>query len=304
MGKGGKGKGRAKPASKPEAEDGDDALLAAAMEEAAAAKSLAEEKAEEEAIAAMEEQLSLRPTWSAASIQEACAKLDRIPTFCVMSESNGSKKFLPLRFADEDSKEPGPETCACFIDPREAHMTLLQAQKGAPDLSLAVGVLSLGKALALAEGWAAAQGAAPFSLRASLPLRKKFGPLLTRQLEQKKIKTFWHLPVFLCQELQSPTVLPVFLDPDDVASTWRKTGRTEPVPTRLTCLDLRLVVHEMLKSLKEAEGVDWSNVRFVGTEAGWKAVEQGFKQMDAAHDAAVADGSEPPPLEPDPQTEL
>lgn len=299
MGKGGKGKGKAKPADKPAA-DGDDAILAAAMEEAAAAKRLAEEKAEEEAIAAMEQQMSLRPKWSAASIQEACAKLDQIPTFCVMSEANGSKKFLPLRFADEGSKEPGPETCACFIDPRDAHATLLQAQKGAPDLTLVMGVMPLGKALALAEGWASAQGSAPFSLRASPMLRQKFGPLMTRQLEQKKISTFWYLPVFLCQELQSLTVLPVFLDPDDVASTWRKAGRSEPVPTRLTCLDLRLVVHEMLKPLKETGGVDWSNVRFVGTEAGWKAVEEGFKQ----HEQAVADGSEPPPLEPDPQTGL
>ena len=39
-------------------------------------------------------------------------------------------------------------------------------------------------------------------------------------------------------------------------------------------------------------------------DIGWhldrKAVEEGFKQ----HEQAVADGSEPPPLEPDPQTGL
>lgn len=273
-----------------------DAMLDEAAAENAKAKQVAEDKAEEEAIAAMEEQMKLRREMAPdhVLIQQVCAKLDQIPTFCVMNEAGGTKKFVPLCFADEAGVQT-PQTCACFIDPDEAKTVLQQAAKAAPDMNLGIGVLPLGKALALAEGWAVANGTAPFSLRASAVLRRKFQPLLARQLEQKGVDTFWYFPVFMCSELQSETVLPVFLDPDAVAEVWAKAGKTEPVPTRLVCLDLRLVAQQMLKPFHASGGADWSIVRFVGTERGWKEVEAGL-------DAAIAAGDEPPMLEPDPQT--
>lgn len=48
------------------------------------------------------------------------------------------------------------------------------------------------------------------------------------------------------QELSSPTVLPVFLSHEALATTWTAAGHAEPPPTRLSILDLRMLANEML----------------------------------------------------------
>jgi hypothetical protein len=56
----------------------------------------------------------------------------------------------------------------------------------------------------------------------------------------------WQLPIFLCEELQSPNILPVFLSPQDLAATWEKSGRTkEELPEGITMMDLRMLVAQV-----------------------------------------------------------
>jgi hypothetical protein len=286
--KGRKGGGSAKQA------DNDDALLDAAIKENVAAKQQAAAKKEEEEISAMAAEMSVRQL----SKQDVVGKLDEIPTFCVMNEAaDGKKKFVPMRFADSDGA-PGPECCAFFIEPSEAKESLQQAAKAAPDMNLVIGCMPLGMAYALCAGWAEAQGSSTFILRTSRQLTQRMKPLMTRQLEQLGMEaSSWHFPVFMCEELQSPTVLPVFLSHDGLAATWEATGKTGPPPSKLSCLDLRVVVAQMLKPFKET-GSDWSIVRFLGTERAYNVVREGLDQLDGHKAQALANGDEPPPLEP------
>ena len=60
-------------------------------------------------------------------------------------------------------------------------------------------------------------------------------------------------------------MLPVFMSHEGMAATWQAAGKQGPPPTKLTCIDLRILIAHMRKPFKET-GVDWSIVRFLGTE--------------------------------------
>ena len=101
------------------------------------------------------------------------AKLDETPMFAVMNDASGTRKFLPMRFADESGTQ-GPEVCAFFLSPVEAGTALQQAAKVVgSSMKLVIGCMPLGKAFALAVGWAQAKGSAPFVLRSTAPVMKQ-----------------------------------------------------------------------------------------------------------------------------------
>lgn len=112
--------------------------------------------------------------------------------------------------------------------------------------------MPLGKAYALAVGWAEAQSQrVPFTIRAEPNTAKQLRPLLKKQLEMAGHSTHWHFPVFMCEELQTAAVLPVFLTREGLATTWKALNKPGPPPTQLTVTDLRIVADEMQKDFKE-----------------------------------------------------
>ena len=63
----------------------------------------------------------------------------------------------------------------------------------------------------------------------------------------------WQMPIFSCDDLQSPRMLPLFLSRADLAATWVAAGRTrETVPEAVTMIDLRCLVAQM-----QTDGFDW-----------------------------------------------
>ena len=65
----------------------------------------------------------------------------------------------------------------------------------------------------------------------------------------------------------------------------------QPPPSSFTVMDLRILVRRM-----QAGGVDWSIIRFVGTDRAFEVVKEGRRQ-EGQRQGQQAD--EPPPLEPD-----
>ena len=324
-------------AGKAAADQDEDALLAAAIAEAKLLKERQQQDDEEKEIAAMEatmkkEQALLGRSPHAATADAAMPprqltpnavveKLNEIPSFAIMNEKEaGAKKtFVPLRFMDDNGKQ-GPETCAFFIDPAEANATLIQAKKAAPDLNLVVGVMPLGNAFALANGWAEAQGSCPFSVRGEPEMASQVRPQLKQQLAERGLASWWQFPVILCDELQSPAVLPIFLTREGLNATWAACEREGPPPSKLQVIDMRLLVKKLLAPFAET-GFDANIVRFLGSETAWNVVQRSLatRGAPAAADGASGSGSgtsggdaaaargidaddkdEPPPLAPSP----
>ena len=98
----------------------------------------------------------------------------------------------------------------------------------------------------------------------------------------------WRIPIFSCDELQSPRMLPLFLSRADLAATWVAAGRPkESIPENVTVMELRLLVAQM-----QTAAFDWSIVHFIAPEASMRIVQA------AQETAAKADPlDEPPPLE-------
>jgi len=290
----GKKKNKQNSAAASSAAIDDDALLDAAIKESKEAKeaaTLAEMEAQADSSRKAAAAVVSKPLPTGLTPQQVVEKLNDIPTFAVMHETPKGRKFVPLHFK-EDAEDKGLSSCAFFAEPYEAKHALLQAKKQHPDMNLAIGVMPLGKAYALAVGWAeAGSQKVPFTLRAEPKMAKQLRPLLKQQLEVAKLPTHWHFPVFMCEEIQSATVLPVFLTREGLASTWKALGKEGPPPTQVTVTDLRIVVEEMQKGFKET-GCDWSIVRFLGSEQGWNAVKEGMEQQEATAKAGAGASSE------------
>jgi hypothetical protein len=281
------------------AAESDDALLDAAIaENKAQAVAAAEAKAaaaEAAAIAARQEAAARIEglNFDGLSQEAVVEKLSGIPTFAVMHDTPTGKKFVPMLFKDDDQDE-GVTSCAFFADPNEAKNTLLQAKSQHPDMNLAIGVMPLGKAFALCAGWAEAKSQrTPFTLRAAQPAAKQMRPILKKQLEVINLPSFWSFPVFLCEELQSPACLPVFLTREGLMETWAGTGKGTAAPANVTVTDLRVIVSEMQKGFKET-GCDWSIVRFLGSEEGWSAIKDQVEGESGAPGGVSKGGGEAP----------
>lgn len=288
----GKGKKKSTAAASSLA-DSDDALIEAAIAANKQAMVLAQKEKEEEARVAKEVELRrIEATakggvqWEGLTQEQIVEKLSEIPTFAIMHATEEGKKFVPMTFKEGPS-DTGMASCAFFAEPAEAKFTLQQAKAQHPDMDLVLGVMPLGKAYALCEGWAEAQVQhAPFTLRAEPKVAKDMRPVLKKQLELQKLPSQWTFPVFICEELQSPTCLPVFLTREGLAATWKAAGKSEPPPKNITVTDLRILVSEMQKGFK-VTGCDWSIVKFLGSESAWDAIKDDLAK-EGASGAAVA----------------
>jgi len=312
MGKGGKG---GKKATSSQVDE--DALLNQAIaenlafeEKATRAKAEADaekEKSRAEQIA--KEVASARRDRAGAPLsrQDVAEKLNGIPCFCVV---DATKQFVPLRIQDRAGLTE--DCCFFWSEPVEAKHALAQAmsQRSETESSLGLATIPLGKAFALCEGWAEAGTSTgqpcKFQLRAHARLVEEVRPQLTRQLEHAGLDPAGGVfPLFLCEELTTDTVMPIFLSRVDVVSTWeaaiaqagRDVSKATP-PSKITVLDLRMLARRM-----QSGGMDWSIVTFVGTDRAFQLMHETQKKCEeqqglpTAVPAAPFDPeAEPPPL--------
>ena len=206
-------------------------------------------------------------------------KLNAVPVFTVL---NADKNAVSMK------EGPGAtaETIFWHVDPARAHAQLESARVQNPCVpGLHVGAGTLGLAFSLFAGWSEAQHGGDSGAVGGVeapPVRHMI------MLEQG---TPVEMPVFLCDQLQTQYLLPVFLDRRDLASEWIRSGRTRESFTNdnVMVVDLRKFVSDM-----QTDAYDlWATVRFVPP-----AAARGVMEKAAAGRAkAIADGDEPPPLE-------
>lgn len=212
--------------------------------------------------------------------EQIVERLNVVPAFSVMSVTPTGKYHQSLTFKDSE-KDKGFKCCPFFVDPAECKDALRQTQEQQPEKELGLGVVPLGKAFALAVGWTTSNSTVPFALRAAPSTAEKLRPHLVEQLEQHGLPTNnWTFSVFMCEDLQTPTDIPVFLSREQLAVAWTKSGRPGMPMGTLIATDLRIIVDKLQQSHAES-GCDWSHVRFVGSDEGWQALHQAAAHADA-----------------------
>jgi len=226
----------------------------------------------------------------ALSKEEIIRKLNNVPVFCVLNADDG---VVGTRAPDGDKP-----VCTWFADSAEARAVLEIMQKANPEIAgLHLGVHGLGNAFTMCNGWGdedgptmgelkhTGDGPAPkvsMRLQANRGLLKQVAPQLEGILKGDGVDPgSWLLPIFLCEQLQSAQIFPVFLDPADVAKTWVAAGRDkETVPQDLKCMDLRTFIAMMQKPDNP-----WRLVQFIGSQG---AIELAVEQQQLAEGGGAA----------------
>ena len=259
MGKGGKG-GGAKAKAASSAPD-DQALLDAAVAENKKAQSEAAKKeAKAEAQAPSSDGPSKALPGKALPLELIINKLNQVPTFCIL---NGHENIVGLK--DPTDPTGQLEVCCWFACPHEAKATLASAKEANPDVAkqLHLGVTPLGVAFAFAAGWAECHFFGSKQLRGSQePFAGAQNPteLLREQaISQGLEPPNWHVPVFCCDELSSPSTMPVFLSRKALAEAWVTSGRKiKEMPENLNVMDLGVLVCQM-----QTDAFAWATLHFV-----------------------------------------
>ena len=99
------------------------------------------------------------------------------------------------------------------------------------------------------------------------------------------------MPIFLCDQLQTPMALPIFFDRRDLALAWVASGRKKEdfvEADNLMVVDLRRFIDD----LQTDKYALWSTVQFVPSGAAVAVLKS--QQKDAAQRAA--NGDDPPAL--------
>lgn len=227
--------------------------------------------------------------------EEIMEKLNSIPTFCIVNKDGGV-----IGMTDA---EGGKKSCCWFTDAAEAKAILAAVQKSNPDAGLRLECHGLGGAFTQCNGWEtedgkpSAEAKSPdgdvieLRLQGNHALTKAAGPKLVKMLDDMGIdKGCWQLPLFICDKLQSPKIVPVFLNPRDLAKMWERSGRKkEDLPEDISVMDIRMLVKQM-----QTDENPWSIFHFVGSVDAVKlaAEIQGLpipEGLDADEDS---DGSE------------
>lgn len=201
-------------------------------------------------------------------------KLNAIPTFVVMSGQDESG------FAALTTKE-GTHAICFFTEPEEAKAILNMTQSVDPNTPLRLATIGLGNALKLCNGLpgstdsegpsaAFAEFDGDLKLQNFHGVSEKAAPQLKSMLETAGIEAgAWTFPVFMCEELSSKDVLPIFLNPREIhtmcMAAFERQGITDKEPpTKFAMVDIRMLVNDM--QTKRGEGIPWSKVVFIGPE--------------------------------------
>ena len=184
--------------------------------------------------------------------------------------------------------------CCWFTDPDEASALLQATAAGNPEKDLKLLVAGLGGAFTSCNGFPDGglggelkmpdgdASKVELRLQGSHGLVNEVKPRLLELLKAQGIDPgHWVMPVFMCEELQSATLYPVFLHPADLAAVWEKAGRDpDKLPENLTVMDIRMLVQAMATDETNA----WNILEFVGsTKAAELALEvQTSQKVEAA----------------------
>jgi len=238
------------------------------------------------------------PGPAALTREEITNKLNGVPTFCIMNEDGG---VVSMR--DPNGSEDA--VCSWYTDANEAKAVLAAAMKNNPTVTgLHLGVHGLGNAFSICKGWAdgkddsglgevkytgKGEGGRSVSLRlqGNHGVVKQVGAQLQDIMKQEGIEPGdWLMPVFVCEELQSSKIFPVFFHPEDVAKTWLKAGRSkETTPENLKMMDLRSFV-----AMLQKPDNPWHLVQFISSQESIElATEEAQKAMRAAGGLANQD---------------
>ena len=199
---------------------------------------------------------SAAPEKAALTKHQIIEKLNAIPTFCIL---NGDSNIV----ATEEPQGAG-EVCTWFTDPDDARSMLTSAKEQNVDVAagLHLGVTPLGLAFALAMGWAESLFVGEMRLQGKYDVVTHMTDALCDQMSSQGMPSCgWVLPTFCCDELQSPTMSPIFLSRADLVAAWVASGRSrESVPENLAVIELHVLVAQM-----QTDAFAWSTVHFVGS---------------------------------------
>ena len=288
--------GKKKQAARAPASSDDEILDAAIAANKQAAAEAAAVAASPATASASEDPSAAKP--AALTRQDIISKLNAVPTFCVL---NGDSNIVAM----EDPDGAG-EVCTWFTDAEDARRMLASAKEQNPDVAaeLHLGVTPLGLALALALGWAESLFVGELRLQGKPEVVGPMTAALRGQVEaQGEAPGGWVLPTFCCDELQSPTIMPVFLSRADLVAAWVASGRSrETVPAQLAVIELRVLVAQM-----QTDAFAWSTVVFVGSPRAADLVREAkvaaaviARRRELAAAKAGATGAPPPLVQPAP----
>ena len=232
-----------------------------------------------------------RPPNKALTKPQILEKLNAIPVFCLLTKDDG---IVGMKGEGDDET-----SCCWFTDPLEARALLKHMSDNNPETELHMGCHSLGAVFSRCGGWPKGEEPEGFELPAEEPtsaggtpvaLKLKGSHGVTKEVQPQLIELMkkagidpgsWQLPVFFCDELQSRSIVPIFLNPTDLATTWVKAGRSkESVPEKLSLMDIRMLVQQM-----QTDSSPWNLIEFVGSP---EAVQLAKECQDAANSKAAA----------------
>lgn len=190
-------------------------------------------------------------------------KLNSIPAFCLINAEGG---LVGMQGKD------GIKAVSWFTDATEAKAILEVCKQANPEFAegLRLGVHGLGNAFRMCKGWPGDDsglqaGGKSFEgelrLQGNMPLVNEVGPKLKENLESAGINAgAWIHPIFICHQLQSPDILPIFLHPADLATMWQRAGReVDSIPEdSVVMMDIRMFVAEL-----QTNSNPWNRVQFV-----------------------------------------
>jgi len=211
---------------------------------------------------------------------EVINKLNQCPTFCVVN-GEGNVVGIP------NGKGTNGFDVTWFTDIDEAKELLMLMQASgddeAPELKL--GCTPLGNAFMICAGWSehkSEEGGAEYKMQAS---RSVLGAeaeatlraqLLQRGVEDESIER-WLLPVFMHDDFQTDTMMPVFFSADALTKGWITNGRpVEDAPEQPLMMDIRMLVLAM----RQDSGMR-AKAQLVPSEEAYKIAKQIHEQGEA-----------------------
>jgi len=182
-------------------------------------------------------------------MEQLLDKMSRVSAFNIVSTRKDGRKDCHLN-------ESG--NIDFFLDANDARAALQAAQAAHSDASVALDLeaVPLGKAFSVTQGL--------MGLRTPVPCKLHFCKATVAAVGEKGIPLGMHdkmrgagpFPVFSAEQLISPGAMPAFFSHEDLAATWKRSGRPEealPAPEDAV-IDLRVLAASALQEARDCFG--------------------------------------------------
>ena len=249
--------------------------------------------------------------------KELIAKLDQVLLLNLVATTDDQKKQIV----------PGADgSLRWYSDVFDAKVALRDMEAKMPPLpgyALGLNFTPLGKAYSLSEGWVKVGSgeAPPMCLQPSSKVLQEVGEASLKALDgqlpsqlKKRNRRQGAFPIFYLEELVSERTMPFFFTRDDLVTCWMSSGKSfEDLPKQLNVIDLRVLVVRVLTEpnrwlerltfvppqssvdlMQMVDGIS-DQLEALGNMAA-KATGEAIAEANAAHQAAIASGEEPPAL--------